>query len=510
MRADLIPSRPIPHRLNARRFACLSNAVLILAAVLVLGAGAPQLAQAQTAQPAAEDLRALIYYLDNDDQRSVQAEMRRLRAQFPRWTPPSDVRELRAQAVTGSTAVDVAPIWSRIERNDYAGARALIDQARNRVPGWSPDAEMLRVLEINESQAAFDSAFAQRDPAAALAAARRTPALMRCDRINNAWRLAELYAQSEQMANAVSTYRGVLSSCRRLSDAVPTLEKANEVASWPQMEELFDVARTAQPTNGDRLTQLQDRLRAGRGGAVARATPRRATPSPAAPAAAASAPARAAPAARTTAVAAVPPSAAVPLGSLALRGDRRIAQVRRLKEQGNWQACLSASSNPRSLEMLYERSWCAYNLERSGEALAGFTAIAQRGSGLGGDVPRDTRFGMILSYLALNMTEQGAQVAAATNLTRQQRVEVETTILDQRGVRSYLRREYAQSIAYFNALEDLSGPLRRDLAMLRAYAYLNNDQPQLARTEFTRLHNELATDETRSALQSLSNIMSAG
>ena len=46
--------------------------------------------------------------------------------------------------------------------------------------------------------------------------------------------------------------------------------------------------------------------------------------------------------------------------------------------------------------------------------------------------------------------------------------------------------------------------------MLRAYAYLNNDQPQLARTEFTRLHNELATDETRSALQSLSNIMSAG
>jgi hypothetical protein len=429
--------------------------------------------------------------------------MRRLRAQFPRWTPPGDVRELRAMGATATASVDVAPIWARIERSDFAGARALIDDARNRVPGWSPDAEMLRVLELNESQAAFDNAFVQRDPAAALAAARRTPALMRCDRINNAWRLAELYAQSEQTANAVSTYRGVLSSCRRLSDAVPTLEKASEVATWPQMEELFDVARTAQPTNGDRLTQLQERLRAGRGGATARATPRRATPAPAAAAAPA-------PADRAPSAAVAPPSTAVSVGSLPLRGDGRIAQVRQLKEQGNWQSCLSASTNPRSLEMLYERSWCAYNLERSGEALAGFTAIAQRGSGLGGDVPRDSRFGMILSYLALNMTEQGAQVAAATNLTRQQRVEVETTILDQRGVRSYLRREYAQSIAYFNALQELSGPLRRDLAMLRAYAYLNNDQPQLARAEFTRLHNELATDETRSALQSLSNIMSAG
>jgi len=505
MRANLMTTHPIPSR-----FTRMASASRMLAIVLALGAVSPEPVLAQTGQPVAEDLRALIYYLDNDDQRSVQAEMRRLRSEFPRWTPPNDVRDLRAMAQTATTSVDVAPIWSRIERNDYAGARALIDEARNQVPGWSPDAEMLRVLEINESQAAFDSAYVQHDAAAALGAARRTPALMRCDRINNAWRLAELYAQSDQVGNAVSTYRGVLSSCRRLSDAVPTLEKANEVASWPQMVELFDVARTAQPTNVERLIQLQDRLHAGHGGAaVASAAPRRTTPAPAAAAAPARAPARVA-ATTTTTVAAAAPSAAVPSGSLPTRGDSRISQVRRLKEQGNWQGCLAASSNPRSLEVLYERSWCAYNLDRSGEALAGFSTIAQRGASLGGDVPRDSRFGMILSYLALNMTEEGARVAAATNLTHQQRVEAEATILDQRGVRSYLRRDYPQSIAYFNALEELTGPLRRDLAMLRAYAYLNNDQHQLAMAEFTRLHHELATDETRAALQSLSNIMSAG
>ncbi|MCB1395606.1 MAG: hypothetical protein KDJ98_06435, partial [Rhodobacteraceae bacterium] len=127
---------------------------------------------------------------------------------------------------------------------------------------------------------------------------------------------------------------------------------------------------------------------------------------------------------------------------------------------------------------------------------------------LGGDVPRDARFGMILSYLALNMTEEAARIAAATNLTQQQRLETETVILDQRGVRAYHAREYSQSIAYFNALEQISGSLRRDLAMLRAYAYMNAGQNAEALAEFTRLHNELATDETRAAIQSLRNMMS--
>jgi cellulose synthase operon protein C len=497
MRTDLI--RP--------RLSSLRAFAPVLATALMLGVALPSPAQAQ--EPGPEDLRALIYYLDHDDQRSVQAEMRRLRAQFPRWTPPGDMRELRAMGQTATASVDVQPIWSRIERQDYAGARALIDEARARVPGWSPDAEMLRVLETNESQAAFDDAYARRDVAGAVAAARRTPALMRCDRINNAWRLAELYDAADQAQNAVTTFRGVLQSCTRLSDAVPTLEKANEVTTWEQMTELFGVARQAQPANAERLNSLEERLRAGRGGegpartaaTAPAATTRAPTPAPTPAPAPVQAVAAAGPAPAETPVA---------VGSLPLRGDSRVAQVRQHKEQGNWAACLAASANPRSLEILYERSWCAYNLDRSGEALAGFTATAQRGAGLGGNVPRDTRFGMILAYLNMNMTEAAAQLAASTDLTREQRVEVEATILDQRGVRAFHSEEYGQSIAYFNALEELSGSLRRDLAMLRGYAYVNNDQQQLALAEFTRLNNELSTEETRDALQALRIMMSGG
>lgn len=493
MRADL----------NAPRLKRLSLLGAACALALTLASAPAAYAQA----PGPEDLRALIYYLDHDDQRAVQAEMRRLRAQFPRWTPPGDVTDLRAMATTTGGSVDVQPIWARIERNDYVGARALIDEARARVPGWAPDAEMLRVLESNESQAAFDEAYARRDANAALAAVRRTPALLRCDRINNAWRMAELYQAAGQTPNAVTTYRGVVQSCTRLSDVVPTLEKANDIATLDELTQLFDVARTAAPSNRASLDELEARLRAGRGQAARPVTTAAAA---GAPAVRAPAPAAAPPAAPVAAAPSVPAPAAAPAaaGQLPVRGDGRITQVRALKEAGNWAGCLAASAAPRSLDVLYERAWCAYNLERAGEALAGFSAVAPRGTALGPDVTRDARFGMILSYLNLQMTEEGARLAAATDLTRQQRIEVESTILDQRAVRSFHARDYAQTAAYLNALEQLSGSLRRDLAMLRGYAYLNAGQHQLALAEFTRLNDALSTEETRSALQSLRSIMS--
>lgn len=482
----------------------LSRAAMALTFAACVSLGAPLAAQV----PATEDLRALLYYMDTNDQRAVQAEMRRLRGQFPMWTPPTDLNTLRAQAAP-QAGVDVAPIWARIERGDTAGARALIDQARARAPAWSPDAEMVRVLELAEGQAAFDAAYARRDASELVAVVRRTPALMSCERINNAWQLAEVYHQTSQTPMALATYRGVLTSCTRAQDSVPTLEKANEIASLAEITALFETARTAAPANAATLNQLEARLRAGRGAPplAAGTTAPAAQPAAAATAprpAAAPAPSPSTPSPSALAAASGGAASAAPVGTqLPLRGDSRIAQVRAQKEAGNWGACLAQSARPRSIELLYERSWCAYNMDRPGEALVGFSSTARTGSQLGATVGRDASFGMILSYLAMNMTEDAARIAAATDLTMQQRREVEATILDQRGIRAYHNQNYAQAVAYFNALEQLTGSLRRDLAILRGYAYLNGGQRDRARAEFERLHSQLATPETRMALQGL-------
>jgi len=476
-------------------YTCLTlrRGLSALAVATLMALALPGAALAQT--PGSNDLRALIYYLDHNDQRSVQAEMRRLRAQFPGWTPPTDLNALRNQAQP--EAVDVAPIWARIERGDNAGARTLIDRTRAASPGWSPDAEMLRVLDLNEGQAAFDAAHAAGDPAAAIATARRVPAIMRCDRINNAWRLADMYRAAGQRDAALETYRGIAGTCTRQSDAVATLEKANEIGSGPEMEQLFAAARRAGPANARALDEAWSRLRGGRGQAApaAATTPRR-TGTDAAVAAAPSV-ARPPPVQGATAT-------GVGSGPLPVRGDPRTDEIRRLKEAGQFAQCLARSNDPRSVDVLYERSWCAFSMNRAGEALNGFTATERTGTALGAEVHRDARFGMILAYLSMNMTEAGAGLAAATNLTGRQRLEVETTILDQRGVRSFQRREFDRAINYFDALEQLAGALRRDLAMMRGYAYMNTGRDAEALDQFTRLHAQLATDDTRVALRALS------
>jgi hypothetical protein len=433
---------------------------------------------AQTA--AFDDLRALRYYLEQDDSASVQAELRRLRIAFPDWQPPSDLNQILA-APPARSSVDEGAIWRQIERRDYSAARQLIEQGRQSGTGWTPPADMLRVLETNAAQDEFDSAVSRRSAGEAIAIARRTPSLLTCERINNAWLLADMYVLANQQSAAIATYRNTLQSCQSYAQMQTTLEKSSAIASNAELRDMFGVARQLNPAAKPQLDQLEARLLGGPASARQQARP----PAP--------------PASQSPAT---PPQASAPAapGALPVRGDGRIAQVRRLKEQEQYASCLASSTAPRSLDVLYERSWCAFSHDRPTEALVGFQAAARAGDRLGPNVRRDAHYGLALAYLSMNMTEQAAHIASQVRLSESQHKELEGIILDQRGVRAYRAGDYRQSIGYFNALEQLNGVLRRDLAILRAYALLNSGQRQQARSEFERLHSQLATAETREGI----------
>lgn len=461
-----------------------------LALVGMLLAAAPLAGHAQTASH--DDLRALRFYISQGDQSAAQAELRRLRAAFPDWRPPSDLNELMAPQSVAQ--VDEAAIWRRIEQSDYSGARRLISEGRDRVPGWTPPPDMLRVLDTNEAQSSFDAAVQARDAGEAIGIARRTPQIMSCERINNAWQLADMYLLAGQKPAAITTWRNTVQSCTSFSQMQTTLQKASVELSQSELRELFDVARRANPSASGQLDRLWSELT----GASAPAAS-------SAPATASAAPAQASQPASRPAQPAAPAQAALPAApvaasSLPLRGDNRLAEVRRLKEQEQYSRCLAASTSPRSLEVLYERAWCAYSHDRPTEALVAFQQAARVGNRLGPNVHRDAHFGMALAYLSMNMTEQGAQVASQVSLSASQRKEVESIVLDQRAVRAFRAEDYRRTISYLDALERLEGSLRRDLAILRAYAYLNAGNRAVAREQFERLHAQLATADTRRGL----------
>ena len=474
----------------------LRHAALALACVAVVSG--PALGQG--AAPTARDLEALNYYVGSNDATAAEAELRRLRAQFPQWQPPADLTTLRQTQPTA----EIDRIYREMASGNLTGARKSISDTQTAFPSWTPPDDMVRLLETSEAQAAFDAAVRSGDGRQAVDIARRTPSLLRCDRVNNAWQLADMQRLLQDTTAAVQTYRGIINSCPNLPEVTATLQKADAVASAAQMTDLFAVARSRFGGSAAELAALEAQLQSGRG-----QSPVAAAPAPAAPRTP-TVPGVTAPARTTAPTAAAPARVATtalrgPAAStrgLPARGDGRLAQVRAAASSGAYSQCIALSNGARSVDVLYERAWCAYNLDRPLEALAGFRA-AERG-GLGGEVQRDARFGMALAFLAKSMTEEAARVAAATDLTQQQRIEVETIILDQRGTRAYDQKQYSRSIAFFDAYEDLTGTLRRDLAVLRAYAYLNNGDRVTARAQFQELNDQLATPETRNGLRAAS------
>lgn len=434
---------------------------VVFAAILAIAASA---AQAQSA-PDPEELLALTFYYQQQDEASVRSELQRLQILYPDWQPPEDL----ARLTQSGPSAEIDTIYRQIGANQFDEARATITETRTTYPDWTPPAEMLSLLETNEGQILLDSALGADDLARALALAGERPGLLRCDRINNAWRIAEAQEAAGQEGDALGTYRAVLAACVNQPDLVATLEKASAVASPDDLRGLFGQVMARFPAMTDALTPVQARLLG--------------TPASDAPPAASATGTAAAPAPAAAVAPAAPPAAAP--------APAAPAQPAPAPSQGGGG---SASG-------IYQQAWQTFNMDRPMEAIAQFeTALRGR---LDATQRRDAHYGIALSYLKMGMSDNAARLAAVTDLTRQQRVDVERQILDQRGVAAYNRGDYRRAIEFFDAIQGLTGSLRRDLDVLRAYAYLNSNQRARAREEFTRLHNALATAETRRGLAAL-------
>jgi len=437
------------------------------------------------------DLSALRYYVQQNDETAIQAELQRLRAAFPNWQPPQDLSQLGLVADPGA---DINRIYQLITASDVSGAQSALDAARSRFPEWTPPADMLALLATATAQQQFDAAVGL-DPARADGIARANPVLTRCDRINNVWRLAEAQDRAGQDAQALGAYQAIVGSCPRYQDVVATLEKANSVTTPEQMAALVSTASGRFPTNAADLTALEDRLKGGVGPA---ATAPRRTPAPAAAATApppnTTAPRPSAPAAPVGSAVGIPPSQ---WDGLPATGDPRLAAMRQATASGDWARCVAVTPDPKSLDILNERGWCSLNMNRPMEALASFSAVAN--GRVRADVARDSRYGMAMTYLNMKMSNDAARISAATNFTPSQRRDVEHEVLVQRAVEAYRVKDFRRAIGYLDAADGISG-LNRGLAVLRAYAYLNTGRRADALSQFTKLHNQMAGDDTRAGM----------
>lgn len=484
----------------------------LIAAFAMLQALAAVPAAAQT--PPDGDLMALRFYIGEGNEQAVQSEIRRLQLQYPDWTPSEDLNEVSRDVP--AEAID--EIYGLIATGDFDGARSLIDKTRQAYPAWSPTEELLQTLVIAEAQSRFTQAVDAGEANDAIRVARSNSALLRCERVNNAWLLAEQYQSVGDNESALAVYRSVLRSCDTSEVLIATLEKSAAIADAAALTALADLARETSPETAEQLTVVENRLQAGASSVplktptdptsqsapddlesdptLAMMTSPRPNPRPKTldtrPAISQPAPPRTSTARSSSGGSTPRPTGG---GSAAAPNLSRAAQA---AARGDWQGCLALTANAQSGAILSQRGWCALNADRPMEALNDFRKATAIGSTA--QSRTDSAYGMALAMLRLGMIDQAAEVAANTHLDRKQRVEIESQILDKRGVYAYNRGDYGRAIAYFDELERLTGRMHRDLSLLRGYAYLNSGNRPAAVAEFRRAHDQMATPASRRAL----------
>src|SRR5919107_5697699 len=88
------------------------------------------------------DESALRYFASQGDTRRVNAEIARLRALYPNWTPPSDLSQLSGGAAAAAPDPLVERLWNLYREDRIAEVRAAIAERQAADANWKPPEEL--------------------------------------------------------------------------------------------------------------------------------------------------------------------------------------------------------------------------------------------------------------------------------------------------------------------------------------------------------------------------------
>ena len=459
-----------------------------------------------SAQPIPEtELAALRYFLSVGDAPGIEAEKARLQGAFP----GASIDALLEELVVRSEEVDTSQIWQMINADDFEGARELIERTKEGQPGWTPPENLLAVLNEREGQSRFEAAVEAGELQTLMAVLNDFPDLLTCQKINNAWRLAELQAAQAMPHQAVMTYDGILASCQVQDFVVATLQKASGVADKTEMAALFERARTLNPGLGLRLASLEVELAPLIGKPVAASADLSGASQLAVPAVetrpqprgippvvqqvSAPAPAPAAPAPQPVrSAAATPATQAAPSGG----GDLAAAQAAAARK--DWATCLKHAARSNSVASTSQRGWCALELGRTLEAISAFRHSAANAGNA--QLRQDSDYGLILAYLKADMVREAAAHASRAKLSAQQKLMTARQILSRLALGAFDRKSYGEAITYVDRLSREAGGLDRGMAMLRGYSFLHMNRKAEARQQFAAIHRVTPGKDTQEAM----------
>ncbi|MEE1656138.1 tetratricopeptide repeat protein [Microvirga sp. CF3062] len=248
----------------------ITTAILILGFAAIAQQTGPGGAQPPAGSPPSEappangsqpqvDESALRYFASQGDTRRVNAEIARLRALYPNWTPPSDLSQLSAGGGSAPPDPIIERLWNLYREDRIAEVRAAIAERQASDPNWKPPEELVTALQTVEARRRLVNASDSSQWQTVLSVATEAPGLLTCTNVDVLWRVAEAFARTDQPTRTRDVYTYLLTNCSNPAERLATLQKALTLLPEQQVADLLQFERRTGETPDD-FSSIRDEL----------------------------------------------------------------------------------------------------------------------------------------------------------------------------------------------------------------------------------------------------------
>lgn len=191
-------------------------------------------AKAAAADEPEVDESALRFFARKGDKARLEAEIARLRALYPEWTPPDDPL---ADPETVDRKLDA--MWQLYADGKFDDIRKAITERQQAEPGWTPPKDLLDKLASVEIRQKLISASEARRYDEVVDLGARSPSLLTCEDVDVLWRVADAFGNTARVPRAVDAYGYILDNCTKEPERLATLMKASAILDYGQMQGLL-------------------------------------------------------------------------------------------------------------------------------------------------------------------------------------------------------------------------------------------------------------------------------
>lgn len=200
------------------------------------------------------DESALRYFARQGDTARLQAEISRLKALYPDWTPPKD-----PLAIPQNEDRQLETMWQLYSQARYAEVRKAIVERQAAEPAWQPPADLLDRLGVAEARLRLINASDLKQYETVVRIGAETPSLLTCSEVDVLWRVAEALFRTGKPQRATDAYTYILNNCQNTAERLATVQKAIDLLPSKTVEELLAKEKTA-PDGTREFDSIRDDL----------------------------------------------------------------------------------------------------------------------------------------------------------------------------------------------------------------------------------------------------------